>query len=159
MAHTADAEGDVKPRSTRLRTIVFGVLSILLGAVSGYILTDRGLVPSFIGSQGASALSSSSELTYFELDPILVNLPSGGNHSHLKISAHLEISSGFESKISAELPRIMDIMLTYLRAIRVRDLEEQSALFVIRSELLQRVKIIVGQNIVHDILIDEFILN
>ncbi len=159
MAHTADAEGDVKPRSTRLRTVVVGVLSILLGAVSGYILTDRGLIPSFLGSQSVSAPSSSSELTYFELDPILINLPPGGNHTHLKIGAHLEVSKGFESKVSSELPRIMDIMLTYLRAIRVRDLEEQSALFVIRSELLQRVKIIVGQNVVHDILIDEFILN
>ena len=57
------------------------------------------------------------------------------------------------------MPRILDMLNGYLRAVAVNELERPAALVRIRSHLLRRVQIITGEGRIRDFLITEFVLN
>ena len=57
------------------------------------------------------------------------------------------------------MPRVLDVINTYLRAVEVRQLEDPAALTLIRSHLLRRIQLVTGDGRVNDLLITEFIVN
>jgi flagellar FliL protein len=57
------------------------------------------------------------------------------------------------------MPRIQDVLNTYLRAVDVEDLEEPAALLRLRAQMLRRVQVVVGDGPVRDLLVTEFVLN
>ena len=57
------------------------------------------------------------------------------------------------------MPRILDVLNTYLRAVEVRDLEQPASLARLRAQMLRRVQVVTGEGRVRDLLITEFVLN
>jgi flagellar FliL protein len=57
------------------------------------------------------------------------------------------------------MPRILDVLNGYLRAIDIAQLEDPSALLRIRAHMLRRIQIVTGEGRVRDLLITEFVLN
>ena len=57
------------------------------------------------------------------------------------------------------MPRVLDVLNTYLRAVEVRDLEEPAALARLRAQMLRRVQVVTGEGRVRDLLVTEFVLN
>jgi flagellar FliL protein len=57
------------------------------------------------------------------------------------------------------MPRILDVLNTYLRAVDVRDLEQPAAIARLRAQMLRRIQVVTGEGRVRDLLITEFILN
>ena len=57
------------------------------------------------------------------------------------------------------MPRILDVLNTYLRAVEVRDLEEPAALVRLRAQMLRRVQVVTGEGRVRDLLVTEFVMN
>ena len=57
------------------------------------------------------------------------------------------------------MPRIVDVLNTYLRAVEVRDLEEPAAMARLRAQMLRRVQVVTGEGRVRDLLVTEFVLN
>ena len=57
------------------------------------------------------------------------------------------------------MPRVLDVLNTYLRAVDVRDLEQPSAIPRLRAQMLRRIQVVTGPDRVRDLLITEFILN
>ena len=51
------------------------------------------------------------------------------------------------------MPRIQDVLNSYLRAVEVRQLEDPSALLRLRAQMLRRVQIVTGEGRVRDLLI------
>jgi len=75
------------------------------------------------------------------------------------LGAPEEVVSSYKADVEKLLPRITDVMNSYLRALDPGDFEAPAALVAIRAQLLQRIKIIVGQKRVNDLLVLEFVLN
>ena len=57
------------------------------------------------------------------------------------------------------LPRIVDVMNGYLRALDAAELENPAALVRLRAQMLRRIQIVTGEGRVRDLLITEFVLN
>ena len=57
------------------------------------------------------------------------------------------------------MPRVLDVLNSYLRAVEVSDLEDPSALVRLRAQMLRRVQIVTGEGRVRDLLVTEFVLN
>ncbi len=57
------------------------------------------------------------------------------------------------------MPRVLDVLNTYLRAVEVRDLEEPSSLARLRAQMLRRIQVVTGEGRVRDLLISELVLN
>jgi flagellar FliL protein len=62
-------------------------------------------------------------------------------------------------EVTLLLPRIMDVLNGYLRAIDITQLEDPAALIRIRAHMLRRIQIVTGEGRVRDLLITEFVLN
>ena len=57
------------------------------------------------------------------------------------------------------MPRVLDTLNTYLRAVDVADLENPAALAKLRAQMLRRVQVVTGEGRVRDLLVTEFVLN
>jgi flagellar FliL protein len=57
------------------------------------------------------------------------------------------------------MPRIVDVLNTYLRALSLADMEERAALLRLRAQMLRRVQIVAGAGRINDLLVMEFVLN
>ena len=57
------------------------------------------------------------------------------------------------------LPRILDVLNGYLRAIAVSEIESPAGLVRLRAQLLRRIQIVTGEGRVRDLLVTEFVLN
>ena len=64
-----------------------------------------------------------------------------------------------QSAVETVQPRVVDVLNSYLRAVKVADLEDPSALVRLRSQMLRRVQVVAGPGNVNDLLVMEFVMN
>jgi flagellar FliL protein len=57
------------------------------------------------------------------------------------------------------MPRVLDVLNSYLRAVEVAELEDPAALVTLRAQMLRRIQLVTGPDRVRDVLITEFVLN
>jgi len=145
------------PKSSKLPLII-GLVLALVGGAAGFLFLP-GLLEApheEADSLPAPVLSSHG---FLELDPILVSLGPMSASRQLKFHAQLEVTEGMEAEVSAQIPRIIDVMNTYLRAVQTSDFEDPTILYKLRAQLLRRIQIVLGEGRVRDLLFMEFILN
>lgn len=90
---------------------------------------------------------------------MVISLPLQSVNRHLRFNAQLEVEAAQVTAVREMLPRIIDVLNTYLRAVETRDLENPAALQMLRTQMLRRIQIVVGPGHVRDVLVMEFILN
>ena len=99
------------------------------------------------------------DIAYVEVDPITISLNASQSVRHLRFRAQLEVNAEFEDDVMALVPRVMDVMNSYLRALELSDLTGPLALARLRAQILRRVQVVTGTGRVRDLLIMEFVLN
>ena len=99
------------------------------------------------------------DIAFVPIVPILVSLGPGSNAKHLRFQAQLEVEKAYVNDVTTLLPRVVDVLNSYLRAIEPEELEEAGALLMLRSQMLRRAQIVVGDGRIRDLLIMEFVLN
>ena len=153
-----------KPKS---KALLFGlVLALVLGA-GGFVAAQNGVIPGLSAGQSHDAAlqehETESELhddvEFVPVEPLIITLTSSQRYSHLRFAAEIEVPSGKSEAVIGLMPRIVDAMNGYLRAVQPRDLEEDGALLRLRSQLLRRVQLIVGDDHATNLLVMEFVLN
>jgi flagellar FliL protein len=93
------------------------------------------------------------------MEPIMISLPPTASARHLRFTGQLEVEPGTDEAVTEVMPRILDVLNTYLRAVEVRDLEQPASLARLRAQMLRRVQLVTGEGRVRDLLITEFVLN
>lgn len=146
--------------------LVFGLILALAGAGGGFYLTASGLLP--IGLSGSpekpatdgkhKAPQALPDIAFVDLPPVIVSVNSGDSR-HLKFHAQLEVDGDYAADVKKMLPRIIDVLNSYLRAVDLSDLEAPNALMRMRGHLLRRIAIVTGEGRVRDVLVMEFVLN
>jgi flagellar protein FliL len=96
---------------------------------------------------------------FVPVDPILISLGSTGSNRHLSFRAQLEVPTAAAVEVTGLMPRIVDVLNSYLRAVDVREFDSPHGLIRMRAQMLRRVQIIVGDAKVNDLLVMEFVLN
>lgn len=154
-------EGEPKKKS-KLGLVLGMVIALALGA-GGFIATYTGLIG---GSADPAAEEMSPEahaelppVSFVELDPLIISLGSANKSRHLRFHGSLEVVPGHEAEVSSLLPRILDVLNSYLRAVDLEMLEDPTALIKLRAHMLRRVQLVAGDSRVLDLLILEFVLN
>lgn len=99
------------------------------------------------------------EIAYVEVDPITISLNGSQSARHLRFRAQLEVNATYEEDVMAIIPRVTDVMNSYLRALELHDLTGPLALARLRAQMLRRVQVVTGNGRVRDLLIMEFVLN
>ena len=90
---------------------------------------------------------------------MVVSLFDKGRDRQLRFRAQIEAPGRYQNDVETLLPRIVDVLNSYLRAVELDDLKDASALVRLRAQMLRRVQIVVGDGRINDLLIMEFVLN
>jgi flagellar FliL protein len=158
-AEATDIEGEEPPKKKGKMGLILGVVFLLAGAGGGYGIVAAGLLP---GGGDASPAEEKptldvDDVAFVPIDPMLIPLGSPAEGRHLRFRAQLEVVPGYESDVAKLMPRIMDILNSYLRAIDIAILEDPGALITVRAQMLRRIQIVIGEDFVTDLLITEFV--
>lgn len=139
--------------------LVVPLVVALVAAAGGFYATWSGLL--FGGGEATADETASPlpDIAFVRVDPVVVSLPENANSTHLRFTAQLEVNATYEADVTLLLPRIVDILNGYLRAIDVAEIEDPTALVRIRAQLLRRIQLVTGEGRVRDLLITEFVLN
>lgn len=175
------ASGDQTPGKKSKLPLLIGLVLALAAGGGGFFVTYSGVIDSLLGGGDSSAqqgpdghsatpapatghgaaagAGQGAGIGFVPLDPITVNLGARGETRHLRFLAQLEVAPGNAVAVQALMPRIMDVLNIYLRALDPPELEEPSALLRLRAQMLRRVQIVTGPGMVNDLLIIEFVFN
>jgi flagellar FliL protein len=142
------------------------VLALILGTtgtVGGFFVSYSNKVFATESPSQASDLptemESLAEVAFIKIPKILVSLGPRSTNKHLSFETQLEVPLQFQADVEHILPRIVDVMNSYLRALETEDFESPIILMRLRSQLLRRIQVVAGKDRVNDLLIMEFVLN
>ena len=146
--------------------LVLGLLGALALGGGGFYAVHSGLLdPTRLsgllggGGHGDGPVSVLGDVAFIAMDPIMISLPPGSSARHLRFAGQLEVTPGHAAEVAGLMPRVLDVLNTYLRAVEVRDLEDPAALARLRAQMLRRIQVVTGEGRVRDLLVAEFVLN
>lgn len=158
-------DGDHKKKS-KLPLFIGLVLALALGAGGFFsVFTGMILAPDPVTAEVEESdedfpdARPLPDFVFVPVQPMVINLGHASSSRHLKFEAQLEVVPKYEADVVALLPRVTDVLNSYLRAVQVSKLEEPSALIDLRAQMLRRVQIVTGEGRIRDLLIMEFVLN
>jgi flagellar FliL protein len=163
MSAAADPAPETRPAPRPTRgPLLLGLVLALLGAGAGFgvvrmgLFGDGGVGP----AQGVAADPQPiAPGAFVPIAPILVNLPGGDGVRFLRFEAQLEVDPAERDEVAALLPRVVDVLNGYLRALRVTEIEDPAALPRLRAQMLRRIQVVAGGERVRDLLIMELVVN
>lgn len=133
------------------------VLSVLAGG--GAFAFTSGMLGGGDQSMEKKIVMMSDGLAFVPVEPMTVAIGNPSNHRYLRFRAELEVAEEAEQDIAKMLPRVTDVLNTYLQSLEMEDIEDPSALLKLRSQMRRRVDLVVGGDRVHDLLVMEFVVN
>ena len=164
MADTETDEGATSKKRSR-RAVVLSFLLAMIAGGGSFAAVYAGFIP--VPGRGpapevAAPLNTGGEppdVDFLPIDPLVISLNGEGRGGHLRFKGQLEVRSDASSDVQKLMPRVVDVLNTYLRALEVGDLMDSGALVRLRSQMLRRIQIVTGANAVNDLLVMEFVLN
>ena len=168
MSETEEPEDDAPKKGSKLPLII-GLVLALAGGGGGFYAVYSGML---LGGESADhaegehgeekakpMIGDLPDVAYLQVTPLVVSLGDGATGAHLRFSAQLEVGAAYEDEVTKVMPRVVDVLNSYLRALEMRDLSDNAALMRIRAQMLRRIQIVTGGERVRDLLIMEFVLN
>ncbi|MDJ1008260.1 MAG: flagellar basal body-associated FliL family protein [Paracoccaceae bacterium] len=140
------------------KSLVVGLVLGLAGAAGGYFAATSGLLPGGAADE-APAPKAPADTAYVDIDPMIVSIARPGGIAQLRLNLSLEVDKAKAAEVAEMMPRLLDVLNSYLRALDTVDIGDASTLVRLRSQMLRRVQIVVGGDTVKDILIQEFVVN
>ncbi len=135
------------------------LIGLLLGG-GGFYATYSGMVlgaaASHAEGEGVGALP---DIAFVPVEPLVISLGGAAQGRHLRFTSQIEVEAHYAADVTLLLPRILDVLNGYLRALDVTELEDPAALVRMRAQLLRRIQVVTGQGRVRDLLITEFVLD
>lgn len=151
-----------EPGRKRGKGLLVGLVAALVLGGGGFYAIYSGMIALPLGGGEKEAVAAAavlSDVAFVPMEPIMISLAPGASARHLRFSGQLEVTPGHAAEVTQVMPRILDVLNTYLRAVDVRDLEEPAAIPRLRAQMLRRVQVVTGEGLVRDLLITEFVLN
>lgn len=165
MTETSEQEGpdDAAPKKSKKGMVIGLVLALLFGA-GGFYAVYSGLLLGHTTEGDAHAQEADPsnplpEVAFVPIQPLLVNIGDDGENKFLRFQAQLEVKGSAEQEVVNFLPRIVDVLNGYLRAVDISELEQRAALVRLRAQMLRRIQVVTGEGRVRDLLIMEFVVN
>jgi flagellar FliL protein len=162
---TADETSAEAPPVQRSRLpLILGALAALVLGGAGFFATWSGMIGGGHEAETAPEAEKAGnsvlpDVAFVAVAPLTVSLAPGGRNRHLRFAAELEVPKAHAAEVQLLLPRVVDVLNAYLRAVEAADLEDPAALVRIRAQMLRRIQMVTGEGRVNDLLVTEFVLN
>ena len=170
MTAITDAEA-VSPAKKSKMPLILGLVLALAGGGGGFFVVSSGMIGGgeehAAEGDGAAADHAATDEhgapvatvppAFIALEPMVISLQ--GAQKYLKFTAQIEVDPDAQAEVAAILPRVVDVLNGYLRAVDTAELADPAALMRLRAQMLRRVQVVAGPDKVRDLLIMEFVLN
>lgn len=152
----AEAPLTVLPSWRRSKPLLFGIPALVIILLGGG-LWFSGVIPHMFHK--ARPLLASGPV-FVKVPEIIANLNvNDGRDSYAKLEATLELPNPSAAKtVLHDMPRIIDVFQTYLRAMHPSELRGASGTYRLREALIGRVRIAAAPATVNDVLFEELIV-
>jgi flagellar FliL protein len=155
-------EAEQAPRKRAKLPLIMGLVLMLALGGGGFYAVWSGLVLA-PAEDHAEADTPEPEalpdIAFVPVQPLVVSLGPEAGGRFLHFTSQLEVNKLNEPEVALLLPRILDVLNGYLRAVEMGELEDPTALIRLRAQMLRRVQIVTGEGRVRDLLITEFVIN
>jgi flagellar FliL protein len=157
-------ESEQSPKSGKM-PLILGLVLALIGGGGGFYATSQGLIlspesePKAEEAEKPAAAGAFNDIAFIPMDPLTISMPRSSRYDYLRFRGELEVAKEYAADVKTVLPRIVDVLNSYLRALEVSDIEGAASLARLRSQMLRRVQIVAGPGRVNDLLFMEFVLN
>jgi flagellar FliL protein len=144
------------------KLILFAVPVVLLLAGAGLWFT--GILPHALGmdkrEDQAAEATKPVPPSYVDVPEMVANLNSNAHKpSYVKLSARVEVPNPADvEKVKAGMPRLQDMMQTYLREMRPEELRGSAGTYRLREELLVRANAAVAPAKISDVLFTQMLV-
>ena len=156
----ADATQTTPAPSRRgVKPLLLGAALALAGGGGGFAVVHFGLVDGVIPTLGGGGGAGGVDIAFLELPQFLVSLGSAGNGRTLRFAATLEVDPARRAEVEQLMPRLVDVLNSYLRAVAPEEFGSPGALIRLRAQMLRRVQVVTGDGRVRDLLVTEFVVN
>jgi flagellar FliL protein len=161
MADQDDAQQGKKKKGM-LMPLLIGLVAAIVSGGAGFMLVSMGIIPTPEKEMAEEhAPPEPVELprtAFLPLTPLIVTLGAGDTLRQLQLTAQLEVAPEALDAVALLTPRVVDVLNTYLRAVDAAVVENPSSMLRMRAQMLRRVQVVVGEGMVRDLLVAEFIL-
>jgi flagellar FliL protein len=160
MANTDVAAGAGDRKQSR-KPLVIGLLLALAGAGSGFYAVFSGLISNGESRPAMEAAPDFAlpDVGFVALEPMVISLGPRSNNRHLRFAAQLEVPTASLADVQRVLPRVVDVLNSYLRVISVSELSDPASLARLRAQMLRRIQVVTGAGRVRDLLVTQFVVN
>lgn len=161
MVDDAEPEDADQKKSSGKKGLIIGLLGALLAGGGGFYATYAGMIlgtPTEAETHAESEIPPLPEIAFIALDPMVVSLGEAAHSKFLRFTAQLDVDPASVDAVTLVLPRIVDVLNTYLRAVSEDELGRPASLERLRAQMLRRIQVVTEQGQVKDLLITEFVL-
>lgn len=163
-APAAPPDPDAAPakKAGKGKLLLLAVPVVLAAAGAGLWFT--GILPHLLGmdkhQEHADEAAKPALPSFVDVPEMVVNLNSGTHKSsYVKLSARVEVAKADDvDKVKAAMPRLQDMMQTYLREMRPEELRGSAGVYRLREELLTRANTAVAPARVSDVLFTQMLI-
>lgn len=162
MAETEEIEEQEPKKASKLPLLIGFVLALVAGG-GGFYAAFSGMI---LGPESAEEMAEEEPVTvkdmpdvaFVPVEPLII--PLGHNPgTNLRFRAQLEVRGDYTAEVEKLMPRVVDVLNSYLRAVDIKDLQNNASLVRLRAQMLRRIQVVTGGDRVRDLLIMEFVLN
>jgi flagellar FliL protein len=145
----------------RRKLILLASPVALLGIGAGLWFT--GILPRLHGGQRAEPTAeqtSSSPPIFVELPELIANLNSNPQRpNYIRITARLEVGTQQDvDRVKTAMPRLQDLLLTYIREMRPQELRGSAGTYRLREELIARANLAATPAHITDVLFTQMLI-
>jgi flagellar FliL protein len=158
MSDTIAESGTQAGPAGRRRGLIAGLAAAALLGAAGFVAA-RFRPWEGILAPGTAADDPARGIAFVPVPAFVVSLGDSGSDRHLRFGATLEVAAASAEAVTHLMPRILDVLNGYLRAVDPAELAAPSALMRLRAQMLRRIRIVAGEDAVRDLLISEFVLD
>lgn len=158
---TAPETEEPKKRSGK-GLLIAAVLSLVLG-VGAFFVTYTGVVQGLLGLGAADHATAHDGLIdpdvgFVAVEPIAISY-AGPPARQFRIALQLEVPHDSEKEVQKLMPRVLNVLNGFLRAVDPDSLSDRAAWYDLRLKMLYRVRMVLGESLVRDLLITEFVMH
>jgi flagellar FliL protein len=158
----AEGEEQAPKKGGKMKLIIIAVPVLLLGVGAGLWFT--GILPGLLGMKKdepeQQKVAKPVPPSFIDLPELVANLNSNpARPAYVKIVARLEIRHPDDvDKVRAVMPRLQDMMQTYLREMRPDELRGSAGTYRLREELIARANTAAAPARVADVLFSQLLI-
>ncbi|MGC8468579.1 MAG: flagellar basal body-associated FliL family protein [Acetobacteraceae bacterium] len=160
-AQATEGEGAAAAgKGGKKKLVLLAVPMVLLAAGAGLWFT--GVLPGLLGLNPPpkTAAAGPAKPVFVAMPEIIANLDAGPRRaSYIKLQAEIEVASAADAtKLTAAMPKVMDLFQTYLRDMHPSELQGSEGTYRLREELINRANIAAAPARVVDVLFQQILV-